>query len=121
MERKNPNRMDRINEELKREISNIINYEMKNSNVTGLISVTKVSTSPDLRNAKVHVSFINSKSVKNALAGLKASSGFVRSEIAKKLNLRVTPEITFELDATMENAQKIDMILQDIMKDVEPK
>ena len=119
VERKNPNRMDKINEELKREISNIINYEIKNTNVTGLISVTKVNTSPDLKHARVFVSFINSKSVKNTLAALKSSAGFVRSKIAGKLNLRTTPEIIFELDDSMEYGQKIDMILKDIMKDVD--
>ena len=57
------NRMARVNEELKKEISNIINYEVKNSNVTGLISVTKVKTSPDLKYARVYVSVLNSKNV----------------------------------------------------------
>ena len=67
----NSNRMARVNEELKREISNIINYEVKNSNVTGMISVTKVKTSPDLKYARVSVSIINSKNTKQTLAGLK--------------------------------------------------
>ena len=49
----NSNRMARVDEELKRELSNIINYEVKNSNVTGMISVTKVKTSPDLKYARV--------------------------------------------------------------------
>ena len=60
----NSNRMARVDEELKRELSNIINYEVKNSNVTGMISVTKVKTSPDLKYARVSVSIINSKNVK---------------------------------------------------------
>ena len=112
------NRMDRINEELKREISNIINYEMKNSNVTGLISVTKVKTSPDLRHTRAYVSMINCKSTKNTLAALKSSSGFIRSRVAEKLNLRTTPEMIFEFDDSMEYGQKIDTILQEIMKDI---
>lgn len=80
----NSNRMARVNEELKREISNIINYEVKNSNVTGMISVTKVKTSPDLKYARVSVSIINSKNTKQTLAGLKAASGFIRSKVAEK-------------------------------------
>ena len=115
------NRMDRINEELKREISNIINYEMKNSNVTGLISITKVKTSPDLRHTRAYVSMINSKSTKNTLAALKSSSGFIRSRIAEKLNMRVTPEIVFEPDDSMEYGQKIDEILKEIMQEVKPE
>ena len=86
------NRLARINEELKREVSNIINYEVKNSNVTGMISITKVKTTPDLRYAKISVSVINSKNVKQTLAGLKAASGFIRSRVAEKINLRITIE-----------------------------
>lgn len=112
------NRMARVNEELKREISNIINYEVKNSNVTGMISVTKVKTSPDLKYAKVSVSIINSKNTKNTIAGLKAASGFIRSRIAQKINLRITPEIIFELDDSMVYGEKIDSILNEIMKDL---
>ena len=112
------NRMARVNEELKREISNIINYEVKNSNVTGLISVTKVKTSPDLKYAKVSVSVLNSRNIKQTLLGLKKASGFIRSKIAEKINLRVTPELVFELDETMVYGQRIDSILREIMKDI---
>ena len=110
----NSNRMARVNEELKREISNIINYEVKNSNVTGMISVTKVKTSPDLKYARVSVSIINSKNTKQTLAGLKAASGFIRSKVAEKMNLRITPELVFEEDDSMEYGMKIDSILKDL-------
>ena len=73
------NRLNRINEELKREISNIINYEVTNSNVTGMVSVTSVKISPDLRYAKVFLSILNSRNTKQTLAALKSSSGFIRS------------------------------------------
>jgi len=112
------NRLDRINEELKRELSNIINYEVKNSNVTGMISVTKVKISPDLRFARVSVSMINSRNTKQTLAGLKAASGFIRSRIADKMNLRVTPEFVFELDESLMYGERIDSILNDIMKEM---
>ena len=108
----------RINEELKREISNIINYEVTNSNVTGIVSVTSVKISPDLRYAKVSVSVLNSKNIKQTLAGLKSSSGFIRSRIAEKVNLRITPELVFELDNSMQYGEKIDTILNKIMKDI---
>ena len=117
----NSNRMGRVNEELKKQLSNIINYEVKNSNVTGLISVTKVKTSPDLKYAKVSVSIINSKNVKNTLLGLKKASGFIRSRIAEKINLRVTPELVFEFDDSMVYGERIDNILKDIMKDIKPE
>ena len=115
------NRLNRINEELKREISNIINYEVTNSNVTGIISVTSVKISPDLRHARVSVSILNSKNIKLTLAGLKSSFGFIRSRIAEKINLRVTPELVFELDSSMQYGEKIDTILKDIMKDIKPE
>ena len=115
----NSNRMARVDEELKRELSNIINYEVKNSNVTGMISVTKVKTSQDLKYARVSVSIINSKNVKQTLAGLKAASGFIRSRIAEKMNLRVTPELVFELDESLVYGEKIDRILEQVMKEID--
>lgn len=118
---KNSNRMARVDEELKRELSNIINYEVKNSNVTGMISVTKVKTSPDLKYTKVSVSIINSKNIKQTLAGLKAASGFIRSRIAEKMNLRVTPELVFELDESLVYGEKIDRILEQVMKEINDK
>lgn len=117
MQKNNP-RFERINEELKKEISHIISYELNNPNVTGLISVTKAKITPDLKYAKVYVSILNSKNIKETLAGLKKSSGYIRTEIAKRINLRITPELIFELDDSMEYGAKIDSILKDIMKDV---
>ena len=118
---KNNTRFERINEELKKEISHIISYELKNPNVTGLISVTKAKITPDLKYAKIYVSILNSKNVKETLAGLKKSSGYIRTEIAKRINLRITPELIFELDDSIEYGAKIDSILKDIMKDIKPE
>ena len=95
-------RLGRIDEEYRKEISNIISYKLKNPNVTGLISVTKVKVTNDLKYAKVYVSILNSKNVKDTLAGLKKSSGYIRSELARKVNLRNTPELVFELDDSIE-------------------
>lgn len=117
---RNNNRFNRIDEELKKEISNIISFKLKNPNITGMISVTKVKVTTDLKLAKVYVSILNSKNMKNTLAGLKKSAGFVRSEIAKTINLRTTPEIVFVLDDSIEYGAKIDSILKDIIKDVKP-
>lgn len=111
-------RMNKIDEELKKEISNIISTELKNPHLTGLISVTKVKTTPDLRFAKVFVSMINEKSKKENLSILKKSSGYIRSAIAKKVNLRYTPELVFEFDESLEYGSRIDEILKDITKDL---
>lgn len=118
MANRNSNRFGRIDEEFKKEISQIINYELKEPSVTGMISVTKVKVTTDLSYAKVAVSILNSKDVKKTLAGLKKSSGFIRSELAKRINLRNTPEIIFELDDSLEYGARIDNILKDIMKDI---
>ena len=115
---KNNTRSNRIDEEVKKEISQILGQELKNPNITGLISCTRVNVTPDLRFAKVYVSILNSKNVKETLAGLKKSAGFIRSEIARRINLRTTPEFIFELDESMEYGARIDSILKDVMKDI---
>lgn len=114
---KNTNRLGRINEELKKEISQVINYELKNPDVTGMISVTKVKVTPDLKYAKVYVSVLNSKNLNKTLDGLKDSSGFIRSRVAKTVNLRITPELVFEYDDSIENGEKIDAILKSLKKE----
>lgn len=113
--KKNNNRFDRIDEEYKKEISNIISFEIKDPNVTGLISVTKVKVTTDLKYAKVYVSILNAKNTNQTLEGLRKSAGFVRTELAKKVNLRNTPEIIFELDDSIEYGAKIDTILKEIL------
>ena len=114
----NSKRQNRVNEELKREISNIIDNEIKNSNITGLVTVTKVKVSPDIRYAKVYVSILNSKNKKQTLLGLKASSGFIRTRVAQTLDMRVTPELVFEFDESTEYAERIDSILNEIMQEI---
>ncbi len=111
----NQTRLARIEEEYRKVLSSIIGYEMKNPNATGLISVTKVKVTNDLKYATVMVSILNSKNIKDTLAALKKSSGYIRSELAKKVNLRNTPELIFELDESLEYGAKIDSILKEIM------
>ena len=115
MQGKNNPRLGRIDEEYRKELSQIIGYELKNPNVTGLISVTKVKVTNDLKFAKVYVSILNSKNIKDTLAGLKKSSGYIRSELAKRVNLRNTPELIFELDDSIEYGSRMDSILKEIM------
>lgn len=115
---KNSNRMNKINEELKKEISIVISQDLKDPQITGIISVTKVDTTPDLRFARVYVSMINAKSNKGNLARLKKCSGFIRSMIAKKVNLRITPELVFLFDESVEYGSRIDAILEKITKDM---
>ena len=113
----NQNRLNRINEELKKEISSIISFELKNPEATGLISVTKVKVTPDLKFAKVYISMLNSKSKEKTIGALKKSSGFIRSEVAKRINLRITPELIFKEDDSIEYGERIDTILKKLSKD----
>ena len=118
---KNDARLNRINEELKKEISNVLTFELKNPNVTGLISVTKAKITPDFKYAKIYVSILNSKNLEKTMQGLKDSAGFIRSQIAKTINLRITPELVFELDDSMEYGMRIDNILKEINENKEQK
>ena len=111
----NQNRLGRIDEQYRKELSQIIDRELKDPSITGMISVTKVKVTNDLKYVKVYVSILNSKNIKDTLSGLKKSAGFVRSELAKRVNLRNTPEIIFELDDSIEYGSKIDSILKEIM------
>ncbi len=113
---KNNNRIGRIDEEYRKELSQIIGYELKNPNITGMISVTKVKVTPDLKYAKIYVSIMNSKNIKETMEGLKKSSGFIRSELAKRINLRNTPELTFEIDDSIEYGAHIDAIINELNK-----
>ena len=110
----NSNRMGRVDGELKKQISEIINYDLKNPKVNGIISVTSVKVTPDLRYAKVYISTLDEKSIKKVLEGLEESKGYIRSEIAKRVNLRITPDLNFVYDDSKENGERIDAILREL-------
>ena len=114
---KNNNRQGRIDEEFRRELSQIISFDLKNPSVTGMVSVTRVKVTPDLKYAKIWVSILNAKNTQETLEGLKKSAGYIRSELAKRINLRFTPELSFVIDDSLEYGAKIDNILKDIIKD----
>ena len=111
---KNYTRLGRINEELRKEISHIISFELKDPNLTGLISVTRAKITPDLKYAKVYVSILNAKSEEKTMKALQDSAVFIRTQIARTINLRITPQIIFEKDDSIEYGAKIDSILKDL-------
>ena len=110
----NDARLNRINEELRKELSKLVTFELKNPKVTGMVSVTKVKITPDFKFAQVYVSLLNSKNVKKTMEGLKESSGFLKSQIARTVNLRITPELVFELDDSLEQGARIESILKEL-------
>ncbi|MBM3275437.1 MAG: 30S ribosome-binding factor RbfA [Candidatus Sericytochromatia bacterium] len=108
-------RADRIGEAIKRLVSELLQRRLKDSRITGMVSITDVEVSGDLRHAKVFVSIYgNEESQKLTMEGLKSASGMVRSEVGKSLGLRFAPEIQFRLDTSIERGAKIAAILQQI-------
>jgi ribosome-binding factor A len=116
--RKGNNRMIRINDEIQREVSQIIRGDLKDPRVGVITSVLKVDTTNDLKYCKVYVSILGDDEKKQEVMDvLKGATGFIRSLIANRINLRVTPEFTFILDDSLEYSFKIDKIIKDINKE----
>jgi len=112
-------RSGRINEEIKREVSDIIHNEIRDPRLTAMVSVTRVDVTKDLRYAKVFVSIFGKEEEKNATLGaLKSSSGFLRREIGHRVNLRYTPEILIELDNTIEHGMHINSLIESLKENV---
>lgn len=109
--------MIRINDEIKKETSELIRGELKDPRISALTSVTKVDTSTDLSICKVYVSvFGNDEDKKKALEGLKSAGGYIRKELAGRINLRNTPELKFILDDSIEYSAKIDKLIEEANK-----
>lgn len=109
-------RLIRINEEMKKEISEIIRTDIKDPAVQDvMISVVAVDTTNDLKTAKVYVSILQENKKEEALAGLQKAQGFIRKEIAHRINLRNTPELIFKLDESIERGIEMSKLIQDVM------
>ena len=94
------NRIGRINEEVQRELSELIR-SLKDPRVQTMLSITRVDTTSDLRYAKVYVSVLEEAREKEAMKGLKSAGGWLRRELGQRLQLRYTPELVFELDDSL--------------------
>ena len=106
------NRIGRINEEIQRELSTLIR-SVKDPRVTGMISVTAVDTTPDLKFAKIYISVLDKSDVTQVLKGLKSAAGWLRRELGHSLNLRYTPELTFVRDDSIDQGAHILDLLRD--------
>ncbi|MDD5938559.1 MAG: 30S ribosome-binding factor RbfA [Clostridiales bacterium] len=109
------NRIGRINEEIQRILSDLIRT-VKDPRVHGLISITAVETTPDLKYAKVFVSVLDKSDINQVLKGLKSASGYLRRELGKELSLRATPEPTFCRDDSIDKGAHILEILEKLDK-----
>ena len=92
------NRINRINEEIQKELSALLRTVKAPRVQDTMISITRVETTPDLRYTKVYVSFLQEERVKDAMAGLKSAGGYLRRQLGHNLQLRYSPEIVWALD-----------------------
>ena len=107
-------RLDRVNQLIKEEISLLLQRELKDPRL-GFVTVTEVETSKDLRNAKVFVSVLGDDAKwKGSMAALESARGFVRKWLREHLELRVTPELDFRPDHSLEHAAKIQSLLKQV-------
>ena len=109
------NRIDRINEEIQRELSALIR-RLKDPRVSqvGMVSIIRVDTTGDLRYARVYISALNKAQEKDVLKGLKSASGFLRRELGRALQLRYTPELQFIGDDSIQQGAHILEVLRQV-------
>src|SRR5690606_15860806 len=112
-------RVERVREELKKEASDIIR-KLKDPRI-GFVTVTDVEVSGDLRHVKIFVSVYGDETEKSAtMEALERASGFVRTEVGRRIRLRHTPEIRFVFDASMERGARIFQLLREVGADAGP-
>ena len=110
-------RLQRINEEVKKALSEIVANEIKDPRLPMLTSITDVRVSKDLAHAEVYFSvFGEEEQREKALAALKSASGFIRRALAKKVDLRATPELKFKEDRSIEKGIKMSAFIDEVIK-----
>ncbi len=117
--RKNSIKNTRINGEVMRELADIIRGEIKDPRINPLTSVVSVEVAPDLKSCKAYISVLgDDESAADTLAGLNSAKGFIRNRLAKTINLRNTPDITFIMDQSIaygvNMSKKIDELTRDL-------
>lgn len=112
------NRVRRVAEQVKKDVSQIIGSEMKDPRLAGITSVTDVQLSRDLRYASIYVSIFGSDLEKQeTLQTLIKATGFIRTEIGKRIRLRYTPDINFYLDNSIEYGAHIERVIKSLKED----
>ena len=113
--RKNSIKNTRINGEVRRVLSSIIQNEIKDPRIHPMTSVVEVEVAPDLKSAKAYISVLGDEEAqKNTLAGLKSAEGYIRRELARTVNLRNTPEIRFIMDQSIEYGVHMSKLIDDV-------
>ncbi len=111
-------RIERVNSLIRQEISELLQRQVKDPRLGNFIAVTEVSTSPDLKHAKIFVSRLDSEGKKQeTLNALASASGFFRSELFKRLRLRHTPELSFQWDDSIERGDHLLQLIDEVTTD----
>ncbi|SHM49815.1 ribosome-binding factor A [Caldanaerovirga acetigignens] len=111
-------RTERVSVEIQKAVSEIINNELKDPRIQGLISVTKVDVSKDLRYAKIFLSIYGDEETKhNVLEALNHAEGFIKRELANRVRLKFMPKLNFKLDESIEYSIYISKLLKDMNND----
>ena len=117
--RKNSIKNTRVNTEVQRELSNIIRGGIKDPRVAPLTSVVAVEVAPDLKTCKAYISVFGDKqSQEDTIKGLQSAEGYIRRELARTINMRNTPEITFIMDQSIEYGVNMSKKIDDLTKDL---
>src|SRR4051794_19138345 len=114
-------RIERVNDLIRSELSELIGRSLKDPRVAGLVSLTEVETTADLRHARVFVSVYGSEDERaSTLAALRHAAGFLRHEIAQRLTMRTVPELEFQLDTSLEHGDRILRLLKQVQNPGNP-
>ena len=115
--RKNSIKNTRINGEVQKELSVIIQNEIKDPRIAPMTSVVAVEVAPDLKTCTAYISVLgNEEAAQNTLAGLKSAEGYIRRQLARTVNLRNTPEIRFILDQSIAYGVTMTKLIDDVLK-----
>jgi len=109
-------RHERLEQDVKIALSDIIMNEVKEPSVTGLISVTDVKITPDQKYAKVYVSIYGKCNKNKVIEALKKATGFIKKELGRRVRMRNMPDITFELDNSMEYGEHMDRVIKEVIE-----
>ena len=113
--RKNSVKNTRVNGEVHRVLAEIIRSEIKDPRINPMTSVVSVEVAPDLKTCKAWISVLgNEESQKDTLAGLRSAEGYIRNQLARKINLRNTPEIRFIIDQSIEYGVNMSKLIDEV-------
>ena len=110
-------RHSRLEQDVKVALSQIISYEVKDPSVSGLICVTDVKITPDQKYAKVYISIFGKKNKDKVIVALKKATGFIKCELGRRVRMRNIPDITFEIDNSMEYGNYMDKVINKVIEE----